>query len=320
MTITVIVCTHNRCRSLAKTLESVLRQTLHDPVEWEILVVDNNSKDNTRAVVQDFQERFPGRFRYVFEANQGVSHARNAGIREARGEILVFIDDDETATDGWLQNITCNLHGEKWMGAGGPVVSVWDRPEPRWLKARNSFTMGPISAFDFHAVQDQDQELTDPPIGANMAFKKEAFVRLGGFRTDLGRKGKTLLSNEDTEFGRRLMANGYQMVWAPTAILYHPVEENRLSKLYFQRWWFNKGRSDIVEKGDHFHGTQLFRVLLRILYDASVEVIRWAITRNPSERFTARLKVYTYAGQAFQHCRQSSETKKDRSLLGAKEQ
>jgi len=320
MSITVIVCTHNRCKSLAKTLESILRQTLLDPVEWEILVVDNNSKDETRAVVQNFQGRFPGRFRYVFEAHQGVSHARNAGIRDARGEILVFIDDDETAADGWLQSITSNLHDEKWMGAGGPVISKWDCPVPRWLKARNSFTMGPISAFDFQTGQDQGQELTDPPIGANMAFKKEAFVRLGGFRTDLGRKGSLLLSNEDTEFGRRLMANGYQMVWAPAAVLYHPVEKHRLSKTYFQRWWFNKGRSDIVEQGAEPHGTQLFLTLLRILYDAWVETIRWAMTYNPSLRFTSRLKVYAYAGQAFQYCRQSFETRKDRSLLGAKAQ
>lgn len=318
MSTTVIVCTHNRCKSLPRTLESILRQTLPETVEWEVLVVDNNSKDETRKVVEEFQMKYPGRFRYVFEGHQGVSYARNTGIRNALGEIIVFIDDDETAAEGWLRNITGNLRNGQWMGAGGPVVSKWDCPVPRWLEVKNSFTMGPISAFDFQPAKDGDPELTEPPIGANMAFKKAAFERLGGFRTDLGRMGNLLLANEDTEFGRRLMASGYQMVWEPGAVLYHPVEKDRVSKGYFRRWWFNKGRSDVVERDAQIEGTQLLAILLRTFYDASVETIRWAITINPSLRFTSRLKICAYAGQVYQHCRKFFDTRRNRTPLRAK--
>ena len=86
MKISVILSTYNRCQSLAKALDSAAASTLPEGDEWEVVVVDNNSTDQTRDVVEDFQRRHPGRFRYVFESQQGLSHARNAGIREARGD------------------------------------------------------------------------------------------------------------------------------------------------------------------------------------------------------------------------------------------
>src|SRR5215470_14722752 len=95
--ITVLVCTYNRSRTLGETIESVATQALPQPLSWELLIVDNNSSDDTRRVVEGFQRQYPERIRYFFEPQQGLSYARNAGIREARGEILVFIDDDETA-------------------------------------------------------------------------------------------------------------------------------------------------------------------------------------------------------------------------------
>ena len=85
MKITLILCTYNRCQTLAKALGSVAASTLPDSLKWEVVVVDNNSTDQTREVIEDFCRRHPGRFRYVFEPQQGLSHARNAGIREAQG-------------------------------------------------------------------------------------------------------------------------------------------------------------------------------------------------------------------------------------------
>ncbi len=120
--ITVIICTYNRSQSLRKTLGSIVAEDLPQSVGWEIVVVDNNSSDETRQVVEELRCRYPQRIRYVFEPKQGVSNARNTGIREARGEILAFIDDDETADTAWLQNLTANLHSGEWAGAGGRVV------------------------------------------------------------------------------------------------------------------------------------------------------------------------------------------------------
>src|SRR5580704_1493640 len=109
MRITVILCTHNRCRSLAKALESVAASQLSTSTDWEVLVVDNNSSDQTREAVETYCRRYPVRFRYVFEPQPGKSYALNSGIREALGEILAFMDDDVTVEPTWLQNLTANL-------------------------------------------------------------------------------------------------------------------------------------------------------------------------------------------------------------------
>src|ERR1039458_3873680 len=110
MKISVILCTYNRCQSLPKALNSIAVQTIPDSVDWEVVVVDNNSKDQTRAVVEEFSRQYPGRFRYVFQSQQGLSNARNAGIREAQGDVLAFMDDDVTVEATWLQSLTGSLH------------------------------------------------------------------------------------------------------------------------------------------------------------------------------------------------------------------
>jgi glycosyltransferase involved in cell wall biosynthesis len=119
MKITVILCTYNRCQNLAKALNSVAASRLPRSVEWEVLVIDNNSSDQTREVVEDFCRLHPRRSRCLFEPQQGKSHALNAGIREARGDVLAFMDDDVTVEPTWLQNLTTSLQDDEWAGAGG---------------------------------------------------------------------------------------------------------------------------------------------------------------------------------------------------------
>src|SRR4051812_25103238 len=94
MKLTVLLCTYNRCNSLAEALKSAAKLALQPFIDWEVLVIDNNSSDRTREVIEDFCNRYPGRFRYLFEAQQGKSYALNSGIRESSGDILAFMDDD----------------------------------------------------------------------------------------------------------------------------------------------------------------------------------------------------------------------------------
>jgi len=306
--ITVILCTHNRALRLEKALESVASQTFSKSVGWEILIVDNNSSDDTRQVVETFQHRYPERIRYVFEPQQGVSFARNSGVRHAEGKILAFIDDDEIADREWLHNLTSNLFEGEWAGAGGRVLPQWNGVRPtRWLLSWNSFICGPLAMFD---PEMEGGRLTEPPFGANMAFRKEVFERHGGFRTDLGRSGKAMLSGEDTEFGRRLIAAGEQLRYEPLAVTNHPVDGNRINKEYFLLWWFNKGRTDIREFGIQSHRTNFFGIPLRLFLDASLEAVRWMVTVEPSRRFICKLKVWTYVGQGFESYNQSFDAKR----------
>jgi len=240
MKVTVILCTYNRCQILAQALESVARSMLSDS-EWEVLVVDNNSRDQTREVVEEFCRRYPERFRYLFEPEQGLSKSRNAGVREARGDILAFMDDDVTVEPTWLRNLTAELRDSRWAGAGGRIRPEEGFSAPLWLEIGGPFDLGgSIVLFD---LGEKGGELDRPPFGTNMAFRKSMFEKYGGFRTDLGRCGNSLIGNEDTEFSQRLIAAGERLWYAPAAVVYHPVPRQRLKKTYLRTWWFSHGRA-----------------------------------------------------------------------------
>ena len=295
MMTTVIVCTYNRCKTLEKTLDNLVASALLTSFEWEVLVVDNNSSDQTRDVVEGFIQRYPDRFRYVFEPRQGVSYARNAGVRISRGDVLAFMDDDVTIDRGWLRNITASLHRGDCAGVGGRIVPLWKSEPPRWLPIERPYALAPFGSFD---LGSEPGPLNEPPFGANMAFRKEMFERYGCFRTDLGRCADKTLSNEDTEFGNRLLAAGERLRYEPSALMHHPVLEERVRKLYVLRWWFGKGRADIAECGIpagprwFLFGIPLF--LIR-------RTVRWTlqsmISTNPSSRFYCQLAVWNLAGQ-----------------------
>jgi GT2 family glycosyltransferase len=168
----------------------------------------------------------------------------------------------------------------------------------------------------FEPVVDQ-MELIEPPFGANMAFRKEMFDRFGGFRTDLGRVGNAMLSGEDTEFGRRLLTAGSRLRSEPGAITYHPVEQSRLRRRYFLKWWFNKGRTDVLEFGAHAKGRRLFRIPIRMIPDMAKEALRWLVSSNPSSRFICTLKLWAYAGQTYEFCRQLPDVNEKRALLNS---
>jgi len=297
MKITVIVCTYNRCKSLPATLDSIAGQSFQAPVEWEILVVDNNSKDQTSEVVEDFSRRYPGRFRYLFEPRQGLSQARNAGVNAARGDILVFTDDDVTFEPGWLQSLTSELESGEWAGAGGRILRRWTCPPPKWLSiqgpyARMSF---PVFTFDKGTAQGQ---LDDFAAGANMAYRKEVFQKYGNFRTDLGRCGDVLLAGEEVEFARRLRVMGERLRYEPSAVVYHPVEQYQLSKKYFLTFWFDAGRS-----GARIASTRpvwgiprrYFRVA-RMIASLPAKTLGWMLSLSPRRRFFYKVQVWEIAG------------------------
>jgi glycosyltransferase involved in cell wall biosynthesis len=246
MNITVILCTYNRCQSLAKALDGIAAQVLPDSVEWELVVVDNNSTDRTREVVNEFCRRHPARVRYIFEPQQGLSNARNAGIREARGEIVAFLDDDVSVEQTWLGNLTAALGNGEWAGAGGRIVLAQPFSSPSWLSLQEPYNLGGALCALFD-MGDKPGKLDRAPYGANMAFRKDMFEKYGRFRTDLGRSPGSLMSNEDTEFGRRLIAAGEQLRYEPSATVYHPAPEDRIQKAYFLTWWFNYGRARVRE-------------------------------------------------------------------------
>ncbi|HLM81118.1 MAG TPA: glycosyltransferase family A protein [Terriglobales bacterium] len=313
MNITVILCTYNRCRTLEKALSGVAASTVPESLEWEVLVVDNNSNDQTRDVVEDFCTRYPGRFRYLFEPHQGKSYALNSGIREARGDVLAFMDDDVTVESTWLQNLTAALCSGEWAGAGGRIFPQWPCAPPSWLPEKEWYGMAPLVMFD---RGPEAGPLTDPPFGTNMAFHRRLFEKYGIFRTDLGPgpNGK-IRNNEDTEFGRRLLEAGERLKYEPTAVVHHSVPQNRLRRGYFLTWWFNKGRADVRETGVAAD-TKWFvsGIPLYLFRRLAVGILRWLVTLDPSRRFSCRLAVWLTAGTMVESYRQSREVHKRERL------
>lgn len=300
MEISVILCTYNRCQSLAKALGSVALSTLPESVDWEVLVVDNNSRDQTREVVEDFCRRYPGHIRYLFEPRQGKSYALNAGIREARGDILAFVDDDATAEPGWLQNLTAALQDGEWAGAGGRIFPAQTSSLPDWLAPDGPYSMLGVLCAHFD-LGDTPCELNQPPYGTNMAFRKKVFEKHGGFRTDLGPGPGNELRNEDTEFGRRLLAAGERLRYEPSAIVYHPVPEKRIEKDFFLAWWFDWGRAMVREWGRGPDIWGIPRPYLNILAVGINAVVpnlrRWMLALNPQRRFYWKCRVWVAAGE-----------------------
>jgi len=312
MNITVILCTFNRATSLSKALQSVAFSELPASVEWEVLVVDNNSSDRTREVIEEYCRRFPGRFRYLFEPHQGLSHARNAGIREARGDVLAFIDDDVTVEAKCLHNLTAGMHDDKWAGAGGRILAEENFSPPRWLAMEGPYNMGGalFAHFDFG---DKPRDLDFPPHGTNMAYRKEMFEKYGGFRTDLGRCGGNTMSNEDTEFGRRLIGAGERLRYEPSAIVHHPILEDRLKRDYFLAWYFDWGRATMREIGRRPDIWGIPRHYLSVLrygiHLIPARMVSWAFTFNPQVRFYQKCMVWKAAGEIVEIYRLGSAPK-----------
>jgi glycosyltransferase involved in cell wall biosynthesis len=305
MKISVILCTYNRCQCLAKAIGSVASTVLPDTVDWEVLVVDNNSKDRTREVIDEFQSRHPGRFRYLFEARQGKSHALNSGIREARGELLAFMDDDVTVEQTWLRTLTTPFECDEWAGVGGRILPARDFTPPEWLSLEGPYSLaGMLALFD---LGDRQGEMHQAPLGTNMAFRRSVFGQYGGFRTDMGPCPGSEMRNEDTEFAHRLLTAGAHLVYEPAAIVYHAIPEKRLKKPYFLAFWFDHGRASVREwkkRPPVFVIPRRYFTLLKIAAKLPGRALKWVLTLEPQRRFFYKGSVWMTAGQIVEVYRQ----------------
>lgn len=244
--ISIVLCTYNRASSLAAVLESLAALQTADDLSHEILVVDNNSSDNTANVIDSVRAVYPTLIRYVFEAGQGLSRARNRGIEEARGRLIAFTDDDIRVDQNWLKELSRALIAYPHVGFGGRILPTWDFTPPSWFIGSGSFHMLKGGVVVGHDLGDEPREYrldTRTPVGANMAFRREVFERHGLFRTDLGKTGKRVFFGEDAEFCGRLLRAGEKLLYLPQAVIYHPVDSARMTKSNFTISYFNIGRS-----------------------------------------------------------------------------
>lgn len=301
--ITVIMITRNRRETLRGALESVLRQAEREPRGWEIVVVDNGSSDGTAELVKTLCTTSPVPMRAVVEPELGASSARNRGFREAKGELMAFLDDDIRLGDGWISSL--RRMAERFPDAaafGGRVLAEWSQPPPRWLPMSGPYRVqsGAYVAHDFGDEAFGYRRGGIMPLTANCAIRRSAWRKYGGFRTDLDRRGKELLSGGDTEFFRRLVLAGERVIYMPEVIVYHPAFPDRLSKAFMRRWYFHLGRSlvrmDGVPKGSVLWAgapRYMFRELLEALAQCCVS----ALTVRMHRLFFYELRVCSILGR-----------------------
>lgn len=237
MKISVIICTFNRSESLRRALNSLRKVLIPKDLSCEFIVVDNNSHDDTRLVFDETNRHGDINLRYVFEARKGLSHARNRGISEARGEIIAFTDDDVIVHEDWIQNIdkAFNEHHDV-VCIGGKILPVWEIQKPKWLIP---------DLYDYLALLDYGDSvfLMDSPNiwGANFAVRAAAFSKYGVFDTSRGRIPGKLYAGEEIEFFQRLQDAQEQILYYPFAVVFHCISANRVKKNYFRKWRFDEG-------------------------------------------------------------------------------
>ncbi|MGB7323349.1 MAG: glycosyltransferase [Rubripirellula sp.] len=290
----IIICTYNRAESLRDTLVA-LRKLQVDPSRgWEVIVVDNNSSDHTRYVVEESQRDWP-QLRYTFEKTQGLSSARNHGIQHALGETILFTDDDVLPECDWLETTLTGLEKYQADACGGYIAPIWEVPPPPWLTERfYGFLAVRTDRTDDFIMTNANQT----PFGANMALRREVFERVGLFDTSRGRKGKVLASGEDGEMFDRILAAGLKVVFLGGSRVHHKVESFRLTKRYFRRWRFQTSRN-IAQSRGLAGDRRLFNIPLYVFPQAirAIGRMAWAHLTQPSdEAFNREIVVFHFLG------------------------
>lgn len=264
--LSLVIPTHNRAAQLIRALESVVSQTA-DPSQWECVAVNNASTDDTALRFAAFAAAHPDfALRMVDEPEAGVSFARNRGVREARAEVVVSIDDDERIDDGFLAAYLSffEAHPEAVV-AGGRIVAEYETERPVWM---SRFTEMPVAnPMDFG-----DRVRPFPagrvPGGGNMAFRREVVLRYGGFDVTLGRVDRELIGGEENDLFERMRRGGETIWYVPGAVMRHIIPPEKLTEAYFRRLCFQVGRSQRLRA----------RIHRRVAKTRLLEVVKWGAT------------------------------------------
>ena len=313
MQLDVIIPTYNRQELLPSALNSLLAAEVPPGLEVGITVIDNNSTDGTRQVIESFGERSGGRVRYCFERQQGRSHALNAGVKATSGDLVGVIDDDEEIDGQWFRIAFEAFKNSELDFIGGPYVPRWSITPPAWLPPEYGSVVGWVNGGDQEVPFDENYG--GILMGGNAVFKREALLSVGLYTTWLGRTDKGLLSGEDEELYNRLLASGAKGMYLPSLKIYHHVSAERLTRKYFRSWCFWRGVSlGLLERTRKQQVAYLFG-LPRWQYRSAARGLVSGVTGlfvNPKEErkaFATELALWDFLGLFYgRHFRRSPRT------------
>ena len=307
MDFSAIVCTYNRAGNLESCLGHLAAQENAAGIQWEAVVVDNNSSDDTRAVVDDLARRLPITIRYEFEPEQGLNHARNHGVRATAGRYFAFVDDDISVSRGWLRGLLDCLQKNDADAAGSCIHLHDDVRLPAWITPD---MYGFLGYQDFGPAPFQMDGFEKYPFGGNMSFNRRVVERVGLFDTNLGRKGegrkrRELFKGAETDYFHRLAAAGARIFYTPDAVVHHKVLPFQLTKKYFRTLHFNSG----YQRGVHEQqgsGRSLFGIPLFLYPQLARSVLRYArktLAEGPDAAFRLQMNAGYHLGLMLGHRR-----------------
>lgn len=290
-----MLSTYNRGALLEKALEKLVAQ--RSGIEYEILVVDNNSTDQTSQIIHSFVER-DSHFRYVFEGRQGLSYARNAGIETAQADAIAFTDDDVEATPDWIQTIhEALLRYPAADFIGGRVLPQNGGPLPAWARP----TLAPFALQDLGDQPFQvSKERRRVLIGACLVVRRGALDKAGLFSTKTQRVKDSVGSTEDGDWENKVWEYGGYGVYVPDIVCYAELPKDRLAKSYHRRWHLGHGKFNAkAERPDWDGARRLLDVPLfmyRQAVEAALQLTRFRLARNEAEAFERECDLLFYIG------------------------
>ncbi len=292
--ISVVICTYNRCASLKKTLDSFVEQICDKRFDFEIIVVDNNSEDQTKTSIEAYFSQFNTRLRYIFEQAQGVSYARNRGIRESKGDIIAFTDDDCIVKSDWLCNIADAFTKHDCAAMGGKVIPVFLEDTPRWLKGK--FTPLGIARHDYGEILKFYTTDMFMPIGCNLAIRKNTLIEVGLFNTNIG--AGTPYWGEDGEIVERMLRNGKKILYLPSAIVYHPLRFENLRREFYYGWYEKYGRTH-VKKMNIRNKISMAPIIMKIIAILIITIIKYlrSILTVANNKFYYETRIFYHFGE-----------------------
>ncbi|WPU65840.1 glycosyltransferase [Peredibacter starrii] len=255
----IIVCTYNRASLLAKTLQRLSVDYENNP-SLEVIVVDNNSTDNTEIIAKHYLK-----FKYFKETKQGLCHARNLGIENAKGRYILFLDDDAIPNDQyWAQRyIEFFNSNPECYAVGGEVFPNFETQAPRWILENQSFK-NYLSILEFESTRKISNK--EWLVGANIAYRRELFDLVGLFNPNLGRKGHNLLSSDEIEIQKKAEKLGLEFYLLKGVSVSHFIHKERLTKRWFIKRNFWQGRSNrILYPKNHLSFKRIARSILQFV-------------------------------------------------------
>lgn len=249
MKLTLSICTHNHLEALKQTLAGL--HDLNSPKDsWELLIIDNASTDGTGTwLAQGGWQRTDIDCRIVQESQLGVAHARNRALSEARGEYVVFLDDDETPEPDWLTQLEQAIDVHQPAAIGGRIRAQLPGSRPDWLSDE---LLGFLGELNYGPAERALTETSTPIFTGNAVFHRQTVMDIGGFDGNLGRRGNIQSGGEDTDLYRRLVNLKKAVCWVPQAVIYHRIEPWKLRRTYFLQLHYRQGRMEGAHKRSHY--------------------------------------------------------------------